>query len=89
MALIFGLLHGLGFAGVLADIGLPEEDLWSSLLLFHIGIEAGQLGVIALLSIAAWVLSRLSMQSLFYRSAGWVMGCLAAFWTIDATVLLF
>ena len=89
MALIFGLLHGLGFAGVLADIGLPEEDLWSSLLLFNIGIEAGQLGVIALLSIAAWVLSRLSMQSLFYRSAGWVMGCSATFWTIDRTVLLF
>ena len=89
MALIFGLLHGLGFAGALADIGLPDEDLWLSLLLFNIGIEAGQLGVIALLSIAAWVLSRFSMQSLFYRSAGWVMGCLATFWTIDRTVLLF
>ena len=56
---------------------------------FNVGIEAGQLGVIALLSIAAWVLSRVSMQGLFYRSAGWLMGCLATFWTIDRTVLLF
>ena len=69
----FGLLHGLGFAGALADIGLPQEDLWLSLLLFNVGIEAGQLGVIALLSIAAWVLSRLNMQSLFTdpRAGSW------------------
>ena len=39
MAFMFGLLHGLGFAGALADIGLPEDNLWISLLLFNIGIE--------------------------------------------------
>jgi hypothetical protein len=43
MAFAFGLLHGFGFAGALADIGLPREQLASSLLLFNLGIEAGQL----------------------------------------------
>ena len=49
MAFVFGLLHGLGFAGALADIGLPKEELWLSLLLFNVGIEAGQVFVIAVL----------------------------------------
>ncbi|XOV87803.1 MAG: HupE/UreJ family protein [Pseudomonadota bacterium] len=47
VAFIFGLLHGLGFAGVLRDIGLPEDQTLMALLLFNIGIEIGQLIVIA------------------------------------------
>jgi hypothetical protein len=43
MAFVFGLLHGLGFAGVLREIGLPEDALFTSLLLFNVGIELGQL----------------------------------------------
>ncbi len=89
MAFIFGLLHGLGFAGALADIGLPEDGLWVSLLLFNIGIEVGQIAVIILLAIFAWVLSKAGWQKHFNKGAAWSMGCLATFWTIDRTVLLF
>ena len=59
MALIFGLLHGFGFAGALADIGLPRDQLAPALLLFNIGIEVGQLMIIgallALLAATRWV----------------------------------
>jgi hydrogenase/urease accessory protein HupE len=41
----FGLIHGLGFAGALRDIGLPEDAVFMSLLLFNLGIELGQLGI--------------------------------------------
>ena len=49
MAFLFGLLHGFGFAGALADIGLPRDQLAPALLLFNIGIEVGQILIIALL----------------------------------------
>jgi hydrogenase/urease accessory protein HupE len=42
----FGLLHGLGFAGVLSDIGLPRQEFLTALVLFNLGVEGGQLAVI-------------------------------------------
>jgi len=44
----FGLLHGLGFAGVLTEIGLPREDFVTGLIAFNVGVEGGQLAVIAI-----------------------------------------
>ena len=88
MAFIFGLLHGLGFAGALSDIGLPEDDLWFSLLLFNVGIEVGQIAVILVLAAFVWLLSRMRWQKHFSTTAAWGMGCVAAFWTIDRTLLL-
>ena len=49
----FGLLHGLGFAGVLSDLGLPDDERLLSLLTFNLGIEIGQLSVIALALVTA------------------------------------
>ncbi len=46
----FGLLHGLGFAGALADIGLPSNDIPAALLAFNLGVEAGQLSFIGALA---------------------------------------
>ena len=88
MAFLFGLLHGLGFAGALADIGLPEDQFWVSLLFFNVGIEIGQIAVILVLAGIAWILGRLDWQRHFNNVAGWSMGCAAAFWTIDRTLLL-
>ena len=89
MAFFFGLLHGLGFAGALADIGLPKDDLWLSLLLFNLGIEAGQIAVILVLTIVAWALSQINWKQYFNTLAAWGMGSVAAFWTIDRALLLF
>ncbi len=88
MAFIFGLLHGLGFAGALADIGLPEDDLWLSLFLFNVGIELGQIMVIAILAVAVWLLRHFKFDRQFTYAAAWGMGCVAAYWTIDRTLLL-
>ena len=89
MAFLFGLLHGLGFAGALADIGLPKDDLWLSLLLFNLGIEAGQIAVIVVLAVMAWALSQMNWKQHFNKLAAWGMGSVAAFWTIDRALLLF
>ena len=59
MAFTFGLLHGFGFAGALADIGLPKDQLALSLLLFNLGIEAGQILIVAAALALLWVVSRL------------------------------
>ena len=52
----FGLLHGMGFAGVLRDLGLPRSQFLTALLTFNVGVEAGQLTVIALAfaAVAYW-----------------------------------
>ena len=79
----------LALPRALADIGLPKDDLWLSLLLFNVGIEAGQVAVILVLAVFAWILSRLGWQTLFNKGAAWSMGCLATYWTLDRTFLLF
>lgn len=48
LVFVFGLLHGMGFAGVLSDIGLPESDFLTALISFNVGVELGQLAVIVL-----------------------------------------
>ena len=48
VAFLFGLLHGFGFAGALAEIGLPQNDVPMALLTFNLGVEAGQLLIVAI-----------------------------------------
>ena len=52
LVFLFGLLHGMGFAGVLSDLGLPRGAFLTALLSFNVGVEAGQLTVIALATLA-------------------------------------
>lgn len=90
MAFAFGLLHGFGFAGVLAEIGLPREQLAAALALFNVGIEAGQLGIVAALLGAAWLARRATgiPLPLAERAFTTAMGCIAGFWTIDRVLAL-
>ncbi|MEM7278555.1 MAG: HupE/UreJ family protein [Pseudomonadota bacterium] len=85
MAGFFGLLHGLGFAGALADIGLPSSQIPLALLMFNLGVEIGQLVFVAIvfagLSLLAYV-HRTASQ--FLRStAPFAIGGIAAAWTIQ------
>lgn len=94
MAFCFGLLHGLGFAGALTDIGLPNDAIFSSLLLFNIGIELGQLVIIGLFLCIAWLWQKLTQrfnlpEAYLYTTAAYGMGIVATFWTIDRTLVLF
>jgi hypothetical protein len=91
MAFTFGLLHGFGFAGALADIGLPRDDLALSLFLFNVGIEVGQLMVIAVMLSIGWIAQRLHvLGSPVWQQAFTVsMGIAAAYWTVDRTWVVF
>jgi len=80
----FGLLHGLGFAGVLGDIGLPEVARLRALLSFNVGVEAGQLAVVAaaVVALAAW--TRLGGdRRTAARSTSLVIAAVGAFWTVQ------
>lgn len=87
---LFGLIHGMGFAGVLGDIGLPKQDLLSALLAFNIGIELGQVAFLALL--AAFFATTLRIHKRLNRGAQtlsiYAMGSLACFWCIERSLTL-
>ena len=55
VAFCFGLLHGLGFAGALAEIGLPHGEIPLALFAFNVGVELGQLGFVAVILSAAYL----------------------------------
>lgn len=55
---VFGLIHGLGFAGFFGDLGLPGGQFWSALLGFNVGVEMGQLSVVAIAFLLAMLLRR-------------------------------
>ena len=79
----FGLLHGLGFAGVLRELGLPREEFLTGLLTFNLGVEGGQLTVIAI----AMLLVRPFVQRGWYRHrvvipAALVIAAIGIYWTI-------
>jgi hypothetical protein len=84
----FGLIHGLGFAGALKEVGLPEHDLPAALLAFNLGVEAGQLLVVA----AVWLLVTLLGQRLglarWRRAALYAIGSLASYWAVGRVVAL-
>jgi hypothetical protein len=69
----FGLIHGFGFASVLAELGLPQETLVLSLLGFNLGVEVGQLAIVAVFLPVAYALR----ATPFYRRAVFVGGSLA------------
>jgi len=54
----FGLVHGMGFAGFFGDLGLPSGQFWSALISFNVGVEIGQLFVIAAAATLGWGLRR-------------------------------
>jgi HupE / UreJ protein len=89
VALLFGLVHGLGFAGALKEIGLPENHLGLSLLGFNIGVEIGQLAVIALAWLVFTLVKRTTFIQTLRRGALYSIGCIAAFWTLTRVVQIF
>ncbi|MHC8307521.1 HupE/UreJ family protein [Pseudomonas sp. PB3P13] len=87
VAFCFGLLHGFGFAGALAEIGLPQRDLPLALFTFNVGVEIGQLMFVAVvLGLRAILLRfRLPRPALLYAQpiAAYGLGTLAAFWFFE------
>ncbi len=81
----FGLLHGLGFAGALAEVGLPERAIPLALLSFNVGVELGQLAFVGALSVAAVALARLGVRRPRWGESlpAYAIGSLASFWVIE------
>jgi HupE / UreJ protein len=81
----FGLLHGMGFAGVLRDLGLPHGQFLTALVAFNGGVEAGQLFVIGMAaSLVAYWRSRPTLyRAVVVRPASFLIAAIGLFWTIE------
>jgi hypothetical protein len=84
---LFGLLHGLGFAGVLRELGLPRSEFLTGLLSFNVGVEIGQLTVIAAAALLLWP----ALRRDWYRPRVAIplsiaIALVGAYWTIARTV---
>ncbi len=85
VAFAFGLLHGLGFAGALGQVGLPEGDVPLALLTFNLGVEVGQLLFVAVVLLATRLLARLPrLRPLPGKLVtAYAVGALACFWVLE------
>jgi len=94
VAFSFGLLHGLGFAGGLSEVGLPEGHIPLALLLFSIGVEVGHFSFIAVvfafMALGRWMLRRMRLSALRPQFLSWLrllppyaIGGTAMFWLIE------
>jgi hydrogenase/urease accessory protein HupE len=100
VAFSFGLLHGFGFAGALAEVGLPQTAIPLALLFFNVGVEIGQLAFVAAVLSLIWslryVASRLGEAAFVTRSidrldvaVAYGIGVMAAYWLIERTTAFF
>ncbi len=81
---LFGLLHGLGFAGVLRELGLPADERWLGLLTFNAGIEAGQLAVIGIaLAAVGWCRRRPWYRRRVAIPASALIAVVGLLWTLE------
>lgn len=89
----FGLIHGLGFASALGEIGLPRAALAWSLVWFNVGVELGQLAVVVTVVAVAWIGrrsigKRWNIGPHVHRTVCYGLGALAAWWFLDRLVEL-
>ena len=85
----FGLLHGMGFAGVLTELGLPRGEFVTALVAFNVGVESGQLLVIAAaFALVGWHQAQPSYRRRVALPASLAIACVAAYWTIERATFL-
>lgn len=83
-ALFFGLIHGFGFASVLADLGLPQSALVPALVGFNLGVEFGQIAIVALFLPAAYVLRKTAAYRYVMLNAGsTAIVLIASIWLVE------
>lgn len=80
----FGLIHGLGFAGVLLELGLPRHDFATALIGFNVGVELGQLAVVlAALLLVSWFQKRAWYRPAVVMPASILIALIGLFWTVQ------
>lgn len=90
IAFIFGLLHGFGFASGLSTLGLPQAEIPLALLLFNLGVEAGQLAFIALVFALLWSYRQLAIDwpDAVRKLPAYTLGALGAYWFIQRALMV-
>ena len=84
VAFCFGLIHGFGFASVLADLGLPRGTLALALVGFNLGVETGQLAIVAVFLPSAYLLRHgWFYRRLLFSGGSWLIVLIAAVWFIE------
>jgi len=85
VAFTFGLVHGLGFAGALSEIGVPQNEVPLALLMFNVGVETGQVMFVVAVSLLLAGMHKLHGHTgrLVARTCPYAIGGIAAFWTIE------
>lgn len=84
MAFGFGLIHGFGFASVLTDLGLPQNALITALVGFNVGIEGGQLAIVAVfMPLAFWLRSTRFYQVAIFKWGSGLIVLLALYWFVQ------
>jgi hypothetical protein len=80
----FGLIHGFGFASVLTDLGLPQDTLLVALVGFNLGVEGGQLAIIAAFLPLAFALRRTWVyRRLIFTGGSAAIALVAAIWLVE------
>lgn len=84
----FGLIHGLGFASVLGDLGVSASERIIALAFFNIGVEAGQVAFVLAVLFAGWGLRQLRLETGVLRGATAAVGGLGVFWAVERVLLV-
>ncbi|HSI06620.1 MAG TPA: HupE/UreJ family protein, partial [Myxococcota bacterium] len=87
MALVFGLVHGFGFAGALAEIGLPDGAVPLALGSFNVGVELGQLAFLCAASLLAALAAHFRLQRPLTHAAALGIGGVGSFWLLERTAV--
>nr|CRH04234.1 Conserved membrane protein of unknown function [Candidatus Magnetococcus massalia] len=84
----FGLLHGMGFAGVLTELGLPRSEFVTALIAFNLGVEGGQLAVVSLafLAVGLWFGQKRWYHQRIVVPVSVMIGLVGAYWTVERIV---
>jgi hydrogenase/urease accessory protein HupE len=85
VSFLFGLLHGLGFASALQDVGLPENNIPLALFLFNVGVEAGQLSFVFVMLLLMALIRRSIVRwpQWSHKLPAYIIGTLAMYWFIE------
>ena len=87
---LFGLIHGMGFASALADFGMPEDTFITTLISFNIGVELGQLAVIAIayFGLVFWIKNKDWYRNVVVIPSSLLIACIGLYWGIERLELL-
>jgi hypothetical protein len=90
VAFAFGLLHGMGFASALLELGVPERHVPAALVCFNLGVELGQLAIILAALGVQHLAACVRLRNTWLRPGlVYAMGGVAAFWSLDRIFALF